>query len=266
MVKTYMPSSTPTYVALPNRGQIRVSGSDAPKFLQGLISNDLDKLSHQPSLHACLLTAQGKFLYDFIMTLDGPDYLLDCEGSDRTKDLLRRLTMYKLRAQVTLTAHEKVDVYAVLNESFGGTPDPRDSQLGLRTSVRPNLPESPFTVWDDLRIRLGIADGSRDAELEKSTLEELNMTRSAVSFEKGCYVGQELTARMEHRGLGKRHLVPLGFNTPLPAAGEEIILAGRIIGSMRSSCGSIGLALIRDDTIELLRETNDQSPLYLLGQ
>lgn len=255
----------PTYVTLPTRGQIHISGLDATKFLQGLISNDLDKLSSQPSLYACLLTAQGKFLHDFIMTRDGDDYLLDCEGNARTQDLLRRLNMYKLRAQVTISATETLPVYVILNEPGSGVPDPRNPALGYRVQTKPSLPESSFSVWDTLRIRLGIADGSRDAELEKSTLEELNMTKTAVSFEKGCYVGQELTARMEHRGLGKRHLVPLGFNTPLPVMGDDIIVHDQVIGSMRSSCDSVGLALIRDDALELLRETNDKSPLYLLG-
>ena len=101
---------------------------------------------------------------------------------------------------------------------------------------------------------------------KKSTLEELNMADTAVSFNKGCYVGQELTTRMEMRGLGKKHLMPLAFNMPVPAPGDDIILEDRTIGSMRSSCQSIGLALIRDDALEILKDTYDQSPLYLLGQ
>lgn len=256
---------TSGYVSIPNRGRIRVGGADAAKFLQGLISNDLDKLNARPSLYACLLTAQGKFMYDFIITRENGVYTLDCEGGDRAASLLKRLSMYRLRSQVTLECEEHVPLYAVFGA--GGIPDPRSDELGTRHPAAPaGVPELPFSIWDDRRIRLGIADGSRDAELEKSTLEELNMVKSGVSFEKGCYVGQELTARMEHRGLGKKHLVALGFNLPLPGHGEEIILNGEAIGTMRSSCGTIGLALVRDDALESLRGTHEQNPLYLLGQ
>ena len=262
-----MNSKTPAqFVTLPARSLISVAGPDAIKFLQGLITNDIHKLDTQPALHACLLTAQGKFLHDFFITRSGDIYHIECEGGDRAQDLFRRLTMYKLRAQVTLTLEESLHVYAVFGSYSQGYADPRHSSLGFRTTQKPDLPESPFSFWDTTRIRLNIADGSRDAELEKSTLEELNMADTAVSFNKGCYVGQELTTRMEMRGLGKKHLMPLAFNMPVPAPGDDIILEDRTIGSMRSSCQSIGLALIRDDALEILKDTYDQSPLYLLGQ
>jgi folate-binding protein YgfZ len=146
-------------------------------------------------------------------------------------------------------------------------PDPRHPLLGSRSLIKPDLPELPFEAWDELRIRLNIADGSRDAELEKSTLEELNMADTAVSFTKGCYVGQELTARMEHRGLGKRHLHALGFAETSPAYGTPILLAdGTEIGEMRSGCGHIGMALLRDDALEELRKNDDTHFVYLLGR
>lgn len=255
---------TSGYILIPNRGRISLGGTAATKFLQGLISNDLDKLLTKPSLHACLLSAQGKYLHDFIITRTSGGYELDCEGGERTLDLAKRLTMYKLRADVTVDAAPQATVYAV----FGGDqgiPDPRHGDLGARISQKPSLPELPFALWDDRRIRLGIADGSRDAEIGKSTLEELNMVPTAVSFEKGCYVGQELTARMEHRGLAKRHLVPLSFAGTLPSPGTDIIIAGHVIGSMRSACGQIGLALLRDDSLQLLKDQNEQSPFHLLG-
>jgi hypothetical protein len=124
----------------------------------------------------------------------------------------------------------------------------------------------PFTFWDEQRIRLGLIDGSRDAELEISTLEELNIADTAVSFDKGCYVGQELTTRMEMRGLGKKHLLPLGFNGQVPFFSDPLKNAdGKVIAEMRSSCGTVGLALVRDDALEELRTYDEQSPFYLLG-
>lgn len=254
---------SPFSILLPRRGLIRVGGEDAAKFLQGLITNDIRTLDTRPSLYACLLTAQGKFLHDFFITREDDVYLLDCEGEDRAHDLLRRLSIYKLRAKVTLECSASVDVYA---NSYSGIADPRHPGLGLRSFLRPALPLMPFAFWDEQRIRLGIADGSRDAELEISTLEELNMADAAVSFEKGCYVGQELTTRMEMRGLGKKHLLPLAFKEPVPFFSDPLKnAAGKVIGEMRSSCGTVGLALMRDDALEELRTYNDQSPFYLLG-
>ena len=255
----------PSFVTLNARGLIRVEGADAFKFLQNLLSNDLSLLDSTPLLHACLLTPQGKFLHEVFVSKDSNSYLLECEGGPRTADLLKRLTMYKLRANLTLTADDRRPVYVVFNGA--GLPDPRHPSLGSRSFDKPDLPELPFEAYDDLRIRLGIADGSRDAELEKSTLEELNMAPTAVSFTKGCYVGQELTARMEHRGLGKRHLQALGFAEAAPAYDAAVLLAnGREIGNMRSSCGHVGMALLRDDALEELRNNDDTHFIYLLGR
>jgi hypothetical protein len=254
---------SPFSILLPKRGLIRVGGEDAGKFLQGLISNDIRKLETQASLYACLLTPQGKFLHDFFITREEDTYLLDCEGEDRAQDLLRRLTMYKLRAKVTFECTDSIDVYA---NSYSGIADPRHPGLGLRSFLRPALPLMPFTFWDEQRIRLGLIDGSRDAELEISTLEELNIADTAVSFDKGCYVGQELTTRMEMRGLGKKHLLPLGFNGQVPFFSDPLKNAdGKVIAEMRSSCGTVGLALVRDDALEELRTYDEQSPFYLLG-
>lgn len=256
---------TPCFVTLHARGLIRVSGADAFRFLQNLVTNDLSLLDSQPLLHACLLTPQGKFLHDFFISRDGDDYLLDCEGGPRTSDLLKRLTVYRLRSQVSMTAEERNPVYIVFNGE--GTADPRHPVLGARSFLKPDLPEKPFADWDELRIRLNVADGSRDAELEKSTLEELNMADTAVSFTKGCYVGQELTARMEHRGLAKKHLYALGFAETPPVYGATVTDSdGNEIGEMRSSCAHVGMALLRDEAVETLRGHDDTRFVYLLGQ
>lgn len=260
------PFDKPSFVKLPARAVIRVGGADALKFLQGLLTNDLAKLDHAPALHACLLTAQGKFLHDMFVTKDGADYLLECEGGARAADLFKRLGFYKLRSQVTLELRDDVPVYAVYGDISSGYPDPRYADLGYRSFVKPDFEEQPFETWDKCRIALEIADGSRDAELEKSTLEELNMSETAVSFTKGCYVGQELTTRMEMRGLGKKHLKALEF-VEIPPFGAEILNeTGNVMGEMRSSCGNIGLALVRDDFLGTLRTHHDKHFVRLLGQ
>lgn len=231
---------TPCFVELPNRGLIRVGGEDAFKFLQNLITNDLKKLETSEIVHSCLLTAQGKFLHDFFISKSGDTFLLDCEGGERTKHLLKLLTMYRLRAKVSLEATEHSPVFAILNDAHS---------IGRRSFEKPDLPEKDFDTWDRLRIRLSIADGSRDAEIEKSTLAELNMEETSIDYKKGCYVGQELTARIHHRGLAKKHLTPVRFHETAPARGTELRYQGKTIGEMRSSCGQIGLALIKDELL-----------------
>lgn len=230
------------YIPLPNRGTISVQGPEAFHFLQNLISNDLSLLDTQPLVYAALLTAQGKFLHDFFISKDGDGFIVDCEGGDRTADLHHRMNLYKLRAKVTLIQNPAARVYIRFDQ---GLADPRHPDLGFRTFEKPDLPELDFSVWDSKRIDLAIADGSRDAEIEKSTLAELNMEQSAVSYDKGCYVGQELTARIHFRGLVKRKLQMMEFSGPVPAWGEDIIIDGKNIGEMRSHCGSKGLALMK---------------------
>lgn len=253
---------TPAFVILPDRAFLRVTGPDAATFLQGLMSNDIDALATSPSLHTAFLTPQGKYLHDAFISRERETYLLDTE---RAEGLLAHLKKYKLRSKVDL-AIETGPVYAVFGAEIGA-PDPRHEQMGWRTLTKPDLPELPFAVWDEKRIRFGLADGARDAEIEKSTLEELNMSGTAVSFTKGCYVGQELTARMEMRGLAKKHLLPLSFKEAAPAYGETLVsVSEKPMGEMRSSCGQIGLALIRDDFIDELKAYDDKNFLRLLGQ
>lgn len=236
------------FTKLENRGIIGISGKDRRKFLQGLISNDIDLLDKQTLIYACLLTPNGKFLHDFFIREENETLLLDCEGGDRTLDLAKRLNVYKLRADVAVESKTPVTVFAVIGDPSRGLPDPRHPDMGTRTAEKPsNLPERPFSDWDIHRIKLCIPDGSRDMIPEKSTLLECGIDRlNGISFNKGCYMGQELTARMHYRNLGKKRLsVVTGEN--LPANGENLMQDGRIIGEMRSSCGIYGLALQKNE-------------------
>lgn len=227
----------PFFVTLENRGLIHIEGKDRRAFLQGLITNDTDLLKPGTILYACLLTPQGKFLHDFFIH-EGQDFLLlDCEGGARARDLYDRLLKYRLRADVKISVEENTPVYAVFNEKGPGLPDPRHPEMGRRSFEKPaGLEERPFETWDRQRIALTIPDGSRDLMPEKSTLDEGQIDRlNGVSYEKGCYVGQELTARMHYRGLGKKHLQTLRIDA-LPDGAE-----------LRSSCGDTGLALVREE-------------------
>ncbi len=267
------------FVTLQGRGLIHIEGPDRKDFLQGLITNDIEKAAPDKLLYACLLTPQGKFLHDFFIHDGGDFLLLDCEGGPRAEDLFGRLNKYRLRANVQISFEKQNDVYAVFTPSPShatrgplplpmgegnetsptkqgivavgeGLQDPRHFKLGFRTFEKPDLPEELFTVWDQERIILGLPDGSRDMIVERSTLLECNLDQfNAIDFDKGCYVGQELTARMHHRGLAKKHLYAVKIEGPAPAPFTDLPDGG----SMRSACGEIGLALLKDDIIETMK-------------
>ena len=244
-------TQTAFFSTLPGRGRIRINGADRKSFLQGLISNDITLLEQQDCVYACLLTPQGKFLYDFFITESGDALCLDCEGGQRAHDLAALLNMYKLRADIKIETIENTPVYAVFHSTAYGCPDPRHDATGYRSCTKPDLPEKGFEAWDTQRIRLTIPDGSRDMIPQKSTLLECGIDKlNGLSWDKGCYIGQELTARMHYRGLSKKHLYTvtagdLGLDA-LPAPGTTIEKGGTAIGEMRSSCGDAGLALLKD--------------------
>lgn len=224
----------PFFTRLNQRGILKISGVERREFIQGLITNDINHLDQQPCLYACLLTPQGKFLYDFFITQDGDTLILDCEGGERLGALTKILSMYKLRANVTFEMVKDVEVYAVFGTEYGHK-DPRHNDLGYRSFDKPeDLPEYPFEEWDKRRIELCIPDGSRDLIPQKSTMDEGHLDQlNAISYDKGCYVGQELTARMHYRGLGKKHLQTVPLND-MPEGAE-----------LRSSCANVGIALVK---------------------
>src|SRR5438270_3230018 len=269
-----------SFVLLDDRGILAVSGPDRRPFLQGLVSNDVDKVSPTAARYAALLTAQGKYLHDFIMVEAGESILLDAEAA-RLGDLKRRLSMYQLRAKVWLDERPHLAVAAVFgadttaildlpSEPGAARPfgsgilfvDPRLAALGAR-AILPReraramladagITETSFDPYDRLRLSLGIPDGSRDMVLEKSILLESGFDElNGVDWQKGCYIGQELTARTKYRGLVKKRLMPVRIDGPTPPPGAVVTANGREIGEMRSSRDGLGLALLR---IEPVRE------------
>lgn len=236
------------YVSLPGRGLIHIEGSDSHDFLQGLVTNDIRKLGPGKALYACLLTPQGKYAHDFFVQEGDGFILLDCEGGERAKDLYERLKSHKLREDVQLSVEEQNTVYAGY-ETGMGIEDPRHEALGTRSFEQPPYEEKPFETYDELRISLTIPDGSRDMIPERSTMLECNLDKlNALDWEKGCYMGQELTARTHYRGLTKKHLYTVNFDGPAPAPFSELPNGGE----MRSSCGQIGLALLKDEDASFL--------------
>jgi folate-binding protein YgfZ len=252
-------------VTLPGRGLIHVEGADRVEFLQGLVSNDVEKLEEQHIQYACLLTPQGKYLHDFFLHHGDGFILIDCEGGERAKDLYHRLNRYRLRADVKLSVEEDNSVFAVFGNDEG-LPDPRHAEMGRRSFEKPDLPEKSFDEWDMTRLKLGIPDGSRDMEVERSTMLECNLDKfNAVDWKKGCWMGQELTARMHYRNLGKKHLQALEFlDTAPPPPLSDLIIGDRLAGQMRTSCGPFALAMVKDEFLKEIQNGQDQ--IRLLGQ
>lgn len=221
---------------LPNRASIIITGDDRYHFLQGLITQDLNLLDQASLVYGCLLTPQGKFLYDFFIRKHGDALILDCEGGDRATTLFQKLSMYKLRSKVDLQQENDTHVWQVWGaDAAGDHKDPRHKLAGYRYYSEPvNAQSVNFDTWDEYRIKLEIPDGSRDLLPEKSFIHEGRLDEfHAVSYSKGCYVGQELVSRMHHRGLTKKILKCVEIDN-LPENAE-----------LRSSCNNVGLAIVR---------------------
>ncbi|MBV8166049.1 MAG: folate-binding protein YgfZ [Alphaproteobacteria bacterium] len=262
---------------LETRSVLAITGADTRPFLQGLISNDVTKVTPARAIWAALLTAQGKWLHDFFVTEVDGALLLEAER-DRLPDLAKRLRLYKLRSQIDIAPRDDLAVAALWPESAldalglahapgaaaprpGGVVhvDPRLARLGARAVVpRADLDatlagfeRAPVADYDRLRLSLGVPDGSRDFVTEKSILLENGVDElNGVDWKKGCYVGQELTARTKYRGLIKKRLMPVGIDGPLPAPGTLVMLGTREAGEMRSAADGIGLALLRLEMVD----------------
>ena len=239
---------------LKDRAIISISGAEAKSFLQGLITNDIGKLGPFAPLYAALLTPQGKILFDFLIIELGGAVLIDC-WAPISEALLKRLTIYRLRAKVELKLRDDVAIAWSPREEPEAAdllPDPRLKELGCR-SVLPR--ESIAGLIDGtgayLNVRLGLdvpeaGDfGSDKMFALDAGLEELR----GVSFEKGCYVGQELTARMKHRGTARKRLLAIvpTAGLELPPAGTDIRAAGNSVGEIAATYGGRGFGLIRLD-------------------
>lgn len=191
-----------TATTLIDRALIRLSGEDVHGFLQGLITNDV--LGDLP-IWAGLLTPQGKALFDFLVWADGDDLLIDCER-DAAGDLAKRLTLYRLRRPITIAREEMLCVHWSASGE-AGAPDPRSAALGRRWLAPASGDEGAAELYRAHRLSLGIVEGLAELGSDKTLWLECNArAQNGVSFTKGCYVGQENTARMHHRGKVNRQL------------------------------------------------------------
>jgi folate-binding protein YgfZ len=274
-----MASKAPQYTLLPHRALVTVRGEDRVAFLQGLVSNDMTKVQAGGAVWAAFLTPQGKFLHEFFAAPHHDAILLECERA-RRDDLITRLARYKLRAKVSLAADDTLTVGVAWGEGASAAletsdspgyvkehgagvlvTDPRLKGAGVRFALAPDqicsltklgLEAATPDAYDALRISLGLPDGSRDMEVDKALLLENGFEElHGVDFQKGCYIGQELTARTHYRALIKKRLMPVTAEGPAPAPGTLLTTDdGLEAGEMKSAVGNTGLALVRLDKMQ----------------
>jgi folate-binding protein YgfZ len=251
------------YTILPHRTLLRLSGDDTVSFLQGLVTNDVTHMQEGEVRYSAMLSPQGKFLHDFFIIYWQGTVWIDCDTS-RIDDLRKRLTLYRLRSKVDIAAAPDMTIAAAWGEGTLATAvdvcvfrDPRHPALGQRMIGRQAALEaymktngttaSDVEAYESMRISFGMPDGVQDMVFDKSLLLEFGFEAlHGVDFKKGCYVGQEVTARSKYRGQVKKSLYQVSaLSGSLPASGTEIRAGEVLLGEMRSSAGGKGLALLR---------------------
>lgn len=233
--------------AAPDRTLIALTGADRTRFLQGLVTNDVTELDGR-LVYAALLTPQGKYLADFLLTERDGTILIDVK-SDAAPALVQRLSMYKLRADVALTETELHVQRGLGPAPEGALPDPRDPALGWRAYTdTPGGP--PHTDWDALRVAHCIPETGIELIPNETFILEAGFERlHGVDFHKGCYVGQEVTARMKHKTELKKGLTTVEIEGDAPP-GTEITADGKPAGTLFTRAGGQAIAYLRFDRAE----------------
>jgi tRNA-modifying protein YgfZ len=239
---------------LPDRASLSVSGPDAEHFLQNLVTTDLDALGQGELRAGALLSPQGKILFDFLVSRRGPDAFRLDGRADVAQDFLRRLLIYKLRAKVEISQLSD-DVAAVswgdASEDQGGLRDtrfPADWHVTRRYGAEPA--PSDLAAWHRLRIKAGVAESGTDYALGDAFPHDVLLDqKGGVGFRKGCYVGQEVVSRMQHRGTARRRVMVLTGERTLPPSGTDVTAISRTIGALGTVEGSEALAILRIDRL-----------------
>ena len=253
-------AKTMPVVILQDRGVVQVSGQDARAFLQGLVSCDMGKISPQLAGFGALLSPQGKILFDFFIYEQGEAFLLDCP-LEMTAALAKRLGFYKLRAKVLV--EDMSGAFGIEagwddapRQDYGtakhGWRDPRLAAMGWRRVVARGTGTIEMAlIYAAHRIAQGVPEGGADFVYGDTFPHEANMDLlGGVDFHKGCYVGQEVVARMQHKTAVRKRVVPVSFNGLPPDVGAEVKAGDLVIGRMGASVAAHGLALLRLDRVE----------------
>ena len=266
-------------VQLSDRGVLRLTGPDTQNFLQGIVSNDVTHADGTRAVYAALLTPQGKYLFDFFMIGIDDGVLIDCRAEDLPV-FSKKLRMFKLRSDVDLAdVSDDYSVHALFGDGVESVlsidrrqtvteqgsilyRDPRLDAAGLRALLPTS--QDPAALGGDVdttdayqthRIALGLPEAPLDLQTDKSILLESGFDElNGVDWNKGCYMGQELTARTKYRGLVKKRLIPVTLSGPVEP-GNDVLQEGKAVGDIRSVAGDRGIALLR------LKAMGDTTPM-----
>jgi folate-binding protein YgfZ len=241
-----------TVAFLSNRSLIRVTGNEAEDFLHSLITTDVAGLPANQARPGALLTPQGKILFDFLVWRSDGGFAIETDAGQRD-GLVRRLTMYKLRAAVDIApfSEDGVTVFWGEDAAKGEIVDAAFAVAEIALTRTPGVHgEGPPEAYHALRIQAGLAVSGEDFALQDAFPHDVLFDKNGgLSFRKGCYVGQEVVSRMQHRGTARRRVVHVTAATTLPPAGTEILAEGKPVGTLGSVSGEKGLAVVRVDRV-----------------
>lgn len=244
------------FAQLKDRALISVSGPDAEHFLQNILTTDLDTLGPGQAKPGALLAPQGKILFDFLISRAGDNsFWVDCRA-DIADDFVRRLMLYRLRAKAEIAKQDQVVVTVAWGDD--STASSSDSTALADTRFRDVAVSRAYgggardggdpDGWKAVRIANGVAESGSDYQLGDAFPHDVLLDETGgVGFKKGCYIGQEVVSRMHHRGTARRRVVIVSGSAELPASGTELTVGGKPIGTLGSTAGNMGLAIVRID-------------------
>ncbi|MDH6266866.1 folate-binding protein YgfZ [Rhizobium sp. SG_E_25_P2] len=238
-------------VSLPDRAFITVTGEDAEDFLQSIVTTDIKALPAGECRPGALLTPQGKILFDFLIARAEDGLLLET-SAQQVEAFIKRLTLYRLRAKAQFARLPANHALISWEPTGEGLTDHRFATAGVALSRRPGDEAAPESVdaYHALRLSLGVTGGGEDIGLGDYFPHDLMLDKNdGLSFKKGCYVGQEVVSRMQHRSTARRRVVTVTGQTPLADPGAPLSIGEREVGTLLSVSGSIGIAVARIDKL-----------------
>ena len=238
--------------ALDDRAVVSISGEDARALLQGLVTVDMDRLDESGNVFGALLAPQGKIQFDFFIHAQGKDFLIDID-KERLANFLKRMTMYRLRSKVTLAdISETHHVVVSWGDQATGPKDARLNEMGARfISTEKSKPTATNNDYHTHRISLGTPEGGKDFVFDDIFPHDAMMDAlRGVDFQKGCYVGQEVVSRVQHRATARKRFYLIESASMLPKENGTVMLGDKAVGSFACAMGKSALGLLRMDKLE----------------